>query len=119
MNSNSTKHGPYEYDRTKLKEHIDSCWGEQRIDSNAELNDFLHRQQGQPYDRTSDLIGRPYELKEGFPTVDGIVVFEGNCQECRDREEWLEADRKTSRQALVVLILVFAGVVLWKVWIGS
>lgn len=131
MNSESTKHGPYEYDRNKLKECVDSRWGEQQIDSNAELNDFLHRQQGQPYDRNSDLIGVPYEMARCEDCGEfhayvycrdkilRICPYLNECPECRDREEWLKADRKTSRQALVVLILVFAGVVLWKVWIGS
>lgn len=88
MNSESTKHGPYEYDR------------------NAELNDFLHRQQGQPYDRNSDLIGKVYVSRE-----------------------WLEEQQKpgiglktigiwAGLGLTVWLVLVFAGVVLWKVWVG-
>lgn len=87
MNSSSTEHGPYEYDRN------------------------------------SDLIGRPYQLDD--PThitgEDGalygryISYLENGGNPVEKDPEWFWDELASS---LVVLILVFAGVVLWKVWVG-
>lgn len=57
------------------------------------------------YDRNSALIGKPYTLKKLEAEMDKWEALE------EQYEEW-------SARALVVLILVFAGVVLWKVWVG-
>lgn len=73
MNSDSTKHGPYEYDRN------------------------------------SDLIGRSYKMDE---ELSALLKELEEWEALEDRyEEWASG-------ALALLILVFAGVVLWKVWVG-
>ena len=68
------------------------------------------------YDRNSDLTGRPYQLDDPthFTEEDGglYIVF---LEESERREEM---EDEVASGALALLILVFVGVVLWKVWVG-
>lgn len=116
MNTSRTDNGKaYEYDRTKLKEHIDSHWGEQRIDRNtigiscANCGGFGPYDPSAPphqlvclaLDRNSDLIGMAYVLREFL------------------EEAYKDRARRLKREwtRFYLCVLVFAGVVLWKVWV--
>lgn len=92
MNSDSTKHGPYEYDRN------------------------------------SALIGRPYEMArcEDCGEFHAYVYCRDKilrmCPYLRSEDEELDKPgiglKTVSIWITLALILVFAGVVLWKVWVG-